>query len=125
MYITYNIHRETYQELRKSFGTKPKEYASPLDKRDHPELDTSELCTKEQVSQYQSMLGSLQWIITIGRFDINPAVMTMSGFHIAPRIGHLERLQRIYVYLPKMRFASISVRTEEPEYSDMTDHPYN
>jgi hypothetical protein len=49
----------------------------------------------------------------------------MSGFCIAPRIGHLERLQRIYGYLSKMRFASIHVRTEEPDYSDIPDHLYN
>jgi hypothetical protein len=76
----------------KSSGIKPKEFASPLEKGDHPELDTSELCTTEQVAQYQSMIRSLQWIVTIGRFDIHTAVMTMFGFCIAPRIGHLERL---------------------------------
>jgi hypothetical protein len=65
---------------------KPKEYASPLEKGDHPELDTSELCTTEQIAQYQSMIRSLQWIVTIGRFDVHTAVMTLSGFCIAPRI---------------------------------------
>jgi hypothetical protein len=80
------------KNYEKSFGMKPNEFASPLEKGDHPELDTSELCTTEQGAQYQSMIGSLQWIITIGRFNIHTAVMTMSGFRIAPRIGHLERL---------------------------------
>jgi hypothetical protein len=41
------------------------------------------------------MIGSLHWIVTIGNFDIHTAVMTMSGFHIAPSIGHLERLRHI------------------------------
>jgi hypothetical protein len=98
---------------------------SPLDKGDQPELDTSELCTEEQISQYQSMIGSLQWIVTIGRFDIHTAVMTMSGFCIAPRIGHCKRLQRIYGYLSKMPFASIRVRTDEPEFSDIFDPEYD
>jgi hypothetical protein len=49
----------------------------------------------------------------------------MSGFHIAPRIGHLKRLQRIYGYLSKMRFASIRVQTEEPDFSDIPDPEYN
>jgi hypothetical protein len=71
------------------------------------------------------MTGSLQWIVTIGRFDIHTAGMTMSGFCIAPRIGHLERLRRIYGYLSKMRFVSICIRTEEPDYSDIPDHQYN
>jgi hypothetical protein len=54
----------------------------------------------------------MEGIVTIGRFDINTAVMTMSGFRIAPRVGHLNRLNRIYGYLLKMKHASIRVRTE-------------
>jgi hypothetical protein len=63
--------------------------SSPLDKGDHPELDTSELCTEEQISQYQSMIGSLQWIVTIGRFNVHTAVMTMSGFRMLLELATL------------------------------------
>jgi Reverse transcriptase (RNA-dependent DNA polymerase) len=80
------------KNYKKSFSSKPKEFASPLEKGDHPELDTSELCTTKQIAQYRSMIESLKWIVTIGRFDIHTAVMTMSGFRVAPRIRHLERL---------------------------------
>jgi Reverse transcriptase (RNA-dependent DNA polymerase) len=106
----------------KLFGMKPSQnVTSPLEKGDHPGLDSSELYNDKQISQYQSMIGSLQWIVTIGRLDIHTAVMTMSGFCIAHRVGHLDRLPRIYGYLSKMRFASIRVRTEEPDYSDISD----
>jgi Reverse transcriptase (RNA-dependent DNA polymerase) len=88
------------KNYEKLFGMKPSQnVTSPLYKGDHPELDTSKPCTQEQTSQYQSMIGLLQWIVTIWRFDVHTAVMTMSGFRIAPRIGHLKRLQRIYGYL--------------------------
>ena len=114
------------QNYAKLFGMKPStSVTSPLEKGDHPELDASELCDPEQIAQYQSMIGSLQWIVTIGRFDINTAVMTMSGFRMAPRIGHLNRLKRIYGYLSKMRYASIRVRTEEPDYSDLPEHTFD
>jgi hypothetical protein len=63
---------------------------SLLEKGDHPELDTSEQCINDQIAQYQSMIGALQWIVTIGSFDIHTAIMTMSGFHMAPRVGHLK-----------------------------------
>jgi hypothetical protein len=53
---------------------------SPLEEGDHPELDTLEICDADQIAQYQSVINALQWIVTIGRFDINTAVMTMSGF---------------------------------------------
>jgi hypothetical protein len=93
-----------------------------LEKKDHPELDTSELCDADQIAQYQSMIGALQWIVTIGSMDIITTVMTMSEFQVTPRIGHLDRLRRIYGYLSKMRYGSIRVRTEEPEYSDLPDN---
>jgi hypothetical protein len=108
------------KNYEKTFGMKPNtSVTSPLEKGDHPELDTSELCTTEQIAQYQSMISALQWIVTIGRFDINTDVMTMSGFRIAPRVGHLNRLKWIYGFLLKMKHASIRVRTEEPDFSDL------
>jgi hypothetical protein len=87
--------KKLIKNYEKSFSMKPKEFPSPLEKGDHPEVNTSELCTMEQIAQYQSMIGSLYQIATIGKFDIDKAVMTMSGFRIAPRIGHLERIRRI------------------------------
>jgi hypothetical protein len=71
------------------------------------------------------MIGSLQWIATIRRFDIHTAVMTMSGFRVAPRIGQFKRVQRIYGYLSKMRFASIRMRTKEPDFSNISDPEYD
>jgi hypothetical protein len=70
------------------------------------------------------MTGAIQWIVTIGKFDINTAVVTMSGFLMAPRKGHLNRLRRMYGYLSKMQYASIRVRTEEPDYSDLPKNAY-
>jgi hypothetical protein len=114
------------KNYEKLFGMKPSQnITSHVDKGDHPELDTSQLCNEEQISQYQSMIGSIQWIVTIRRFDIHTVLMTMSGFRIAPRIGHFKRLQRIYAYLLKIRFASICVRTKEPDFSDIPDPEYN
>jgi hypothetical protein len=88
-------------------------------------LDTSELLNDEGVRNYQSLIGALQWAISIGRFDVATAVMTMSGFRVAPRQGHLDRVKRIYGYLSKMRHAVIRIRTEEPDYSDLPDMKYD
>jgi hypothetical protein len=68
------------------------------------------------------MIGALQWIVTIGRFDIQTSIMTMSGFRMAPRVGYLNRLKRIYGYLLKMKHASIRIRTEDLDYSDLPDN---
>jgi hypothetical protein len=48
------------KNYEKSFGIKPKEFAFPLEKGDHPELDSLELCNTELVAQYQSTIGSLR-----------------------------------------------------------------
>ena len=63
------------------------------------------------------MIGSLQWSIILGRFDIAVAVMTMSGFRSAPRKGHLERLKRIYGYLYKFRDSRIRFHVYQPDLS--------
>ncbi len=108
------------------FGGPPKQNCtSPIEKGDHPELDASDLLDSEGVIKYQSLIGSLQWAVTIGRFDIATSVMTLSSFRAAPRKGHLERVKRIYGYLSKMRQAAIRIRTQEPDYSDIPDHNFD
>src|SRR6187200_268894 len=65
----------------KMFGEKPsaKMYL-PLERGDHPELDDTELLDATSIQQYQSLIGSLQWAILLGSFDIATAVMSMSSF---------------------------------------------
>ena len=78
------------------FGSLPsKEASSPIDKDDYLELDDSSLLEEPDIKIYQSLIGSLQWAITLGDFDILVSVMVMSCFCIAPRSGHMERLKRI------------------------------
>ena len=101
------------------FGKKPRPYSSPLEEGDHPELDESPLLDIEDTKIYQSLIGSLQWVIQIGRFDVATAVMTLSRFRAAPRQGHLERAKRIFGYLHKMKHAIIRIRTDEPDFSDI------
>ena len=40
------------------------------------------------------MVGQLQWLVTLGRFDIHAQVATMSRFRAAPRQGHMDRLKQ-------------------------------
>jgi hypothetical protein len=105
------------------FGKDPKKYRAPLDKDDSPELDTSDLLDDEGVRIYQSLIGALQWCVTLGRFDIAVTVMTMSSFRCAPRQGHLERLKRIYGYLRKYPDGAIRFRTGIPPNEDLFSMP--
>jgi hypothetical protein len=51
--------------------------------------------------------------------------MTMSGFRVAPRKGHLESVKRMCGYLSKMWNAVIRIRTDEPDHSDLPDIQYD
>ena len=108
------------------FGVTPSQrFQSPLEKGDHPELDDSPLLDADGVAKYQSLIGTLQWTISLGRFDIATAVMSMSSFRAAPREGHLERVKRICGYLSKFRSACIRIRTDEPDFSDLPVKEYD
>ena len=45
------------------------------------------------------------------------AVITMGGFRAQPRIGHMNRLKRIFGFLKQYKSCSIKFRTKEPDYS--------
>jgi len=77
---------------RKKFDIPPREYASPILEGDHPELDLTKELDQEGIQLYQSMIGALQWAVTLGRFDILMGVTCMSSFRVSPRHGHLDRL---------------------------------
>ena len=114
------------QAYKNHFGTTPSQKVqSPLEKNDHPELDDTPLLDGDGMAKYQSLIGTLQWTISLGRFDIATAVMSMSSFRAAPREGHLERVKRICGYLSKFRNAFIRIRVEEPDYSDLPTKDYD
>ena len=69
---------DTYVQL---FGQKPSTKALLLlEKGDHPEDDDSEFLGQGDTQKYQSLVGAMQLAISIGCFDINTAVMTLSNF---------------------------------------------
>jgi hypothetical protein len=109
---------ENYVRL---FGEEPRKASSPLFKGDHPELETSDLLDEELTQVYQSLIGALQWVIQIGRFDVGTAVMSLSRFRAAPRVGHLDRVKRIYGYLSKMRNGVVRIRTDAPDFSQFPE----
>jgi hypothetical protein len=83
------------QDFERMFGHKPRTYTSPLEKGDHPETDEGDLLDLDGIKQYQSIIGSLQWAVQLGRIDIlTTAVMSLSSFRAAPRKGHLQRAKR-------------------------------
>ena len=72
---------ESYERM---FSTKPKKARSPLEARDHPVLDQSDFCNEEETKHYQTLIGQLQWLISLGRFDIAVHTMPLSRFRSQP-----------------------------------------
>ena len=50
--------------------------------------------------------------------------MSMSRFRLAPKIGHLETMKRLYRYLVKTKHYAIRYRTREPDYSHLPKQEY-
>ena len=115
----------TYERL---FGSKPSlKVTSPLEKGDHPELDTSEFLDGTETQQYQSLIGAMQWAISIGCLDISAAVMSLSSVRAMLRPGHMERAKRncSCLHKQKMKDAVIRILTNEPDCSTLPEQHFD
>jgi hypothetical protein len=68
------------------------------------------------IKQFQSLIGALQWLVTLRRFYILIAVTTMSGYCIDPRQGHLELLKRVIGYVKRHSDGAIHFQTNIPDH---------
>jgi hypothetical protein len=73
----------------------------PMHEGAHPESGTSDLLSIEMSTQFRAVIGSLNWAVILGRFDVMYATNTLDCFSMAPRLGHLESAKRILGYLKK------------------------
>ena len=74
---------------------------TPMEESYHPESDESELLDEKGQSLYRAIIGSANWLVTLGRFDLQYATNTLARFSHAPRLGHMLQAQRIFGYLKK------------------------
>ena len=51
--------------------------------------------------------------------------MSMSRFRLAPKVGHIERMKRIYGYLSRTKHYALRFRTEEPNYIHLPELEYD
>ncbi len=107
------------EKIEKVMDVTIKNYGSPMETGDYPEIDESDLLTQEDIAMYQMLIGCAQWAITLGRFDIQYATNTMARFGPFPRVGHVRRMLRLFGYLkyhPKHR---IKFDSGEPNYKGL------
>ena len=103
-----------YQQL---LDCKFRSIKTPMDEEYHPEIDDSPLMSPEGISKFRSVIGSLNWIITLGRFDVHYATMSLSRFSAAPREGHMKAAQRILAYLKQFPKGKVVYDTTYPSHT--------
>ena len=97
---------ETYiknaiEKFERMFGGELRESRFPMHEGSHPEMDESDYLPPEMATKFRAVIGSLNWVGILGRFDVLYATNTLARFSMAPRLGHLESSKRILGYLKK------------------------
>ena len=102
-------------KIEKLFETTLRNYESPLKRGYHPELDRTVLLVGDEISKYQILVGSANWTVTLGRFDVYYAVSTLRRYSAMPRQGHMKAMLRVFGYLKHHMKRQILCNTKEPD----------
>lgn len=65
------------------------------------------------------LIGSAQWAVTLGRYDIQYATNTLARYASMPRKGHYERALRMFGYLKHYNKAKLTLNPAEMNYNKM------
>jgi hypothetical protein len=101
------------------FGSKPKVFATPMIMKYHPKINTSDLLVALCIKFDQSIIGVLQWLVTLGHFDIHVCVAYLSTYCCAPCQGHLSRPKYLYGYLRCNPSGDARFRVKIPNHEGM------
>ena len=94
-----------------------KGYMNPMDPHYHAEVDGSDFLEGDEISKYRMMVGSLNWLVTLGRYDIHYTVCTLARHMMIPRKGHMMAMRRVFGYLKQNPNFSIEFDVTEPDFS--------
>ena len=72
-----------------------------------PEIDMTEELGKDEASYYHSLIDVMQWIVELGRVDMNTEVSMMSSHLDLPQVGHLNQVFHIFAYLRKKTISQV------------------
>ena len=89
----------------------------PLPVKYHPELDLSPLLDIKAIRLYQSLIGMLQWAVTLGRYDIQQAVMTMSRYRDMTRTEYFKKVKGMFSYLSNFQDTFIVFERDQYDHS--------
>jgi hypothetical protein len=94
-------------------------HSTPMRDVYHPEMDETPFLDSIGASKYHAIIGSANWIITLGCFVIAYATNALSRFSMQPWEGHMKAAQHMFGYLK--RFAN-GCTIINPNYRDNTQY---
>ena len=98
-------------------------YTSPMDPTYKPEIDETPLLVGDDIGRYRMLVGSLQWVVTLCRYDIAYATNTLARYTSIPREGHLKAAHRVVGYLKHFSKGRIMYDTRPLELPETTIVP--
>jgi hypothetical protein len=82
---------------------------TPMSEQYHPECDDTPFLDNRGAAIYQGLIGSANWVVTLGCFDIQYATQMMSHFNMALPQGHLDAMKQVFGCLKKFQKGKIVV----------------
>jgi hypothetical protein len=71
------------ERFKATFGAELKLQKTPMSNQYHPEMDKTPLLDNRGAALYWGLIGSANWAIILGRFDIQYVTQMMSWFSMA------------------------------------------
>ena len=91
----------------------------------HPDVEDSPLLSNEDAAKFRSIIGSMNWLITLGSFDVYYATNSLSRFSMAPREEHLKAAFRILSYVKTFPKGRILFDTKYPNANSIDGDDYD
>ena len=117
--MTYHIGADYIHDPDGTMVCQPKKVrlSNTEPSKGHPELDTTDILEGQQVNHYLAMVGLFQWLIALGRFDLQAQVISISRFRAQPRQGSM--------HCHKNKRLCKKFRTIEPDFSYPPEQNFN
>ena len=104
------------EDYRRANGLGPLGRAtSPWPRNYRPESDVTPELSSEESSYFQSLIGTLRWIVELGRADLVMETSALASMMACPREGHLNALFHMFSFLKKRHNGVIVFDPTEPE----------
>lgn len=111
--------KNTTEKMEQMFEGQLPKSSVPMSDSYHPELDETELALPAEASKFQSLIGCANWIITLGRCDIQYATMALARFSMSPRLGHIKAMKKVFGYLKQHPQGRVTCDPNVPPFSQV------